>query len=592
MEVAPQLNALKFPMATGTAISAFVIFAVLTLAPYEAYLLSVARLNFFAAYPLLHTLWSGAPLALFTAGLLALKNLRSRRALGRRAVKFAGGEPESLAVAVARIETIAHMLRITSPDIYYDKTCAGTHVDGIGQPWRLILDSGALQALRRRPGRFDAVIAHELAHIASGDALRRALSEALLRGIYAVVIAWIVVTCIGFWSVVMARLGWNFHAPGVAVLLGKYSVRLVCYYIANLIPLGLCILCIRLAYAYLLRRQEFIADWLSACSGFHAATAECLSIQNDAKMPELKRIFSLHPLVQSRILALGIPPLGRMPLFESFIAGLLAAIYTDWVIQFYSPFFKAQRPTFIDMFLPSPVNDYLWPLAISIALTIYVYHNAISIFTPFCAQQWASQHHRFSAWLAILRGALICAGVFYAGYSMQTYFNPRFYIPRLDGHFGVMAPSICILAKYLWSQSYLFVICFAALATAGLATRSAMLRARRGLVFRTAVNGICVLLAAAELASVIACIGLSCCYYFHLGDPLDLIPFLVSTDAPPEVLRYLPFALFGIASLVGLAIVALCFLARRLLLGREDENTAAWQSDPNVAWIAPQHETV
>ena len=169
--------------------------------------------------------------------------------------------------AAARMLDVCSTLGIEPPRLlmtpHFDARDAW--VCGLRRPWTLVVERVFAKKALHDPALFDAAIAHELAHIAGGDARRLALFRALSTVVTGLLLAALGVPCLRAMVELASDLPRAWLADGVPVAwMGRQSIRILGQFVA---PIVAATVAFRLGYATLLRRQEALADWRAAAAG-------------------------------------------------------------------------------------------------------------------------------------------------------------------------------------------------------------------------------------------------------------------------------------------------------------------------------------
>ena len=173
--------------------------------------------------------------------------------------------------AVGRVAAVAAALGIEPPRVVVTRTFQnrGAWVSGLTKPYTLVVERVFAKNALSRPDLFDAAIAHELAHVASGDARRLALFRALAVVLSVLLLCALGVPCARFILQTARDAPEAMLAPFVPTeWLSWRALEFAAEFPA---PAVATVLAFRLGYARLLRRQELFADWRAAASGYGRA---------------------------------------------------------------------------------------------------------------------------------------------------------------------------------------------------------------------------------------------------------------------------------------------------------------------------------
>lgn len=229
------------------------------------------------------------------------------------------------------IERLSRSVAVSpQPSVEMGPGVRGQNAQAFGLPKQYVLglDGGLRLLLRRAPTLFQALLLHELAHIANRDVGRTYFAEALWR-------AAIYVTAVPF----ALLLGGIALIAGIATLLTRQmsASDLVLLVVMNLLglPVVFLVLGVPLAVvafirASVLRAREFYADWRAALWGVETPLQSILAT-GAAKETE-KRAFRLrryHPSARQRLAMLQDP----MSLFKvSYDLPIIAGLLLGFVI--------------------------------------------------------------------------------------------------------------------------------------------------------------------------------------------------------------------------------------------------------------------
>ena len=219
------------------------------------------------------------PLVLWPT-ILLLAWLRDRRSIQQTQ----GAQPldERVRTATARMYEVCSKLGVAPPRLVVTSEFNNRDVwvCGLRRPWILVVERLFAKQALRDPQLFDAAIAHELAHIASGDARRLALFRALGTVLTILLLAAFGIPCVRTVLEFGAALPKVWLAEGFPVAWGmQQASQIFGQYVA---PILVGAVAFRLGYARLLRRQEALADWRAAASGYGKALRDAAAARSQS----------------------------------------------------------------------------------------------------------------------------------------------------------------------------------------------------------------------------------------------------------------------------------------------------------------------
>ncbi|GAB2868134.1 M48 family metalloprotease [Nocardioides pacificus] len=187
------------------------------------------------------------------------------------------------------------------PVLMWNPTDSETRALSYGRPgaYRIAVSPALLGAARRRPAAFDAVLRHELAHIAHRDVVPA----------YFAIVVWFVLV-----AALAVPLAWRIVRPDYS-LVPEYLVRV-----------GILALVVYGQRAHLLRTREHYADVRAAITDEHREDLLRTWAAPSAPSARVRRVFPLHPSVAARTRVVREPArLGRLVWGEHAAVGVTAA---------------------------------------------------------------------------------------------------------------------------------------------------------------------------------------------------------------------------------------------------------------------------
>lgn len=236
-------------------------------------------------------------------------------------------------VARERAAAIADRLGIRRPEIRITSGFEGrwAYVCGLRAPYCLVLESLLTREAIADPQKFQAIVAHELSHVANGDARRLALSRALATVVTALLIAAVGIPALKFVTDPVADVSRVLEVDPVP--LAWMTERGARFGNRFLLPAVVTVVLFRLAYARLMRRQELLADWRAAMTGFGASLLAAAAADAQAARPWYHRIlagFDVFPTAAHRARMLADPSrMNRTAWVDHVIAGVGCAFAAD-----------------------------------------------------------------------------------------------------------------------------------------------------------------------------------------------------------------------------------------------------------------------
>jgi hypothetical protein len=564
-----RFNALNFPSATGTGLFclvalSFVISTRLGIFIVDSWYGRTAPMSLRS----IATLVAPTLAALSTALLIYAEEWNARRSM-------LSGEVHLEANVVDRVRSIASQLNITIPIVLFVPTATGPGVEGLGRPWRLILDSRSLVAFRRIPERFDAIVAHELSHIASRDALRRAAITALMRVMYALIALGLVIPAVLFFTRVAIE-DINPVAQDFWPLI-RMNIGIEIKVIANhgVLLFGLMIF-VPLAYTHVMRRQERIADWVTVVSGFEIAVRNTLSVQPLRRLIFFRRAFALHPPTHHRLATLGDNPLASFPFFELFLLGLLLYLIMSFLPEYASmlqiPLSDSEYGNIDAASMPrifadtaDSLGSFGWiSIAVSSMLSILIAGFLFATLMPFAANQGIRANSHGERAFQIVSNIALVALAFTL--SEETIIFLTFKDPI--GLLGWFASRSFILESM--KAGFLnLAIAGPIVATVSIMSRHIIQRPSRSLYLRMGIIGIGSALIG---LAVVQCILFGLNYAFLWSNAVGL-------DTTEDRMFAFMFSVIEVA-----IVIFFVRLVVRICLGRRNRSFDQWRDDKRIAW--------
>lgn len=189
---------------------------------------------------------------------------------------------------------------------------------GIGRSQMIALDGGFRILRKTKPDVFNALIHHELAHLANADVGRSYFSAALWISIRWIIVLPFVLSVVG--NIIIGLFLGLYYGDLLERFMGpaQFIFRLFTQF-------GFILAIAALIWARLLRTREFYADWRAVLWGSQAGLNTILQEENEKERPTIRfNLWKLHPDAKDRTDAIQYPEtlLKLSPEFV-FLAGLL-----------------------------------------------------------------------------------------------------------------------------------------------------------------------------------------------------------------------------------------------------------------------------
>jgi Zn-dependent protease with chaperone function len=297
-----QVDPMRLPSETSLAFWLLVLSAVIASATYSRHPVSIVR-GWVAGGAPPSDIWNWAVgpvlVILATAIWYFIEPFRIIRRSGGISVLSADG------AAYKRIEGLAALASVRMPVIQLARVGMSQDAQAFGAfGTRMLLGRGLTLVYRKSTSKFDAVILHELGHLAHKDVWKGYVARAAVRGFILVMILNL--------TIVYSWFFWGYYISGSCASVGL-SLSACIYidvyrFMANTVTYVPFTVIVLWSYALLLRYREFYADQMAVRHGSLSELSKIFSSNNCSSNNSFWWNFSLfHPSSKRRLEALATP---------------------------------------------------------------------------------------------------------------------------------------------------------------------------------------------------------------------------------------------------------------------------------------------
>lgn len=389
-------------------------------------------------------------LAIFLAAAIAMYYRFPSKLLANH--EFTKTPNEGEVIFIARVTQLARHLFDIQPVVYLTSAASSAHAQAFGAGSRksLLLGGGLRLLSLRHHRKAEAIILHELGHIANKDVSKAYVALSVWRTFAAVfALPLIFILLAVFFQGIFERLNSGNSIPEIT--LGVLTKNFPALLLSALQTITLFSLIIYFRNK-VLRTREFFADLRASECGYATELSEILLKSGAKQETGLKKFLSFHPAAEERINVIKNPCLLlNCSKSDAFFAGLLSSIIANSMVfpsltlasalsHFFAPETAGQNVTFT--FLRLILSAALPVLIVLISLPLLGFPMAGSI----GLQSMGSSFGRKFQPEFVKRTQMILCLLFVAGYELGFLVQPlSSLIPKTPAQFAAVLATDALL---------------------------------------------------------------------------------------------------------------------------------------------------